>query len=193
MSIEICGGSDRGLIRENNEDSIGYSLYDHASIALAVVADGVAGSEGGEVASRIIVDSMKDYFKKSVLQAKSGGGYSEYWMEQNTSNAIQNANIEIINKQQQDKTISSMASTLVTLLVKGDRMTLANIGDSRCYLYRNKQLSQLTKDHTLADKMLEDGTITEEQYNASPYHHVLSRAMGTEKLVDADIAYSGPS
>jgi len=190
INIEIHGGSDRGLIRENNEDSIAYSLYERASIALAIVADGVGGHEGGEVASRLIVDSIKEYVRNAVLQATSGGGYSELWMEQVTLNAIQNSNIEVINQQQQDKNISNMASTLVSLLIKNDRMILAHVGDSRCYLLREAQLTQLTKDHTIAQRMLDEGAITKEQYRTSPYHHVLSRAMGIEKVVRADVIHN---
>ena len=187
INIEIYGGSDRGLIRKNNEDSIGYSLYDRASIALALVADGVGGYEGGEVASRIAADSIKEFVRKAVLQASSGGGYSDVWMEQVIINAIESSNREIINQQQLDKTIFNMATTIVALLIKDNRLVLAHVGDSRCYLFRDAQLTQLTKDHTVAQKMLDEGTITKEQYRSSPYHHVLSKAVGIEKIICADV------
>jgi PPM family protein phosphatase len=186
FDFEIYGGSDKGLVRENNEDSIGYELFNNAEIALAIVADGVGGYEGGEVASNITVDVIKESTRKAAMLAKSGAGYSEQWMQQTLLNAFEEANLEIIHQQSNHALLKRMASTVVAILCREDRIVLSHYGDSRCYMWRNEQLTQLTKDHSVAQQMLDEGVLTEENYHLSPYHHMISHAMGLEKVVDAD-------
>jgi len=186
FDFEIYGGSDTGLIRENNEDSIGYELYNNAEIALAIVADGVGGYEGGEVASDIAVEFIKESVRKAVLLAKSGAGYSELWMQQVLLNSFEEANQQIIHQQTLNKKLIKMASTVVALMCRESQLVLSHYGDSRCYMWRNNQLTQLTKDHSIAQQMLDDGVLTKENYRMSPYHHIISHALGLEKIVDAE-------
>ena len=185
FDFEIYGGTDKGLVRENNEDSIGYELYNNAEIALAIVADGVGGYEGGEIASSITVEVIKDSVRKAAMLAKSGAGYSEKWMQQVLLNAFEEANLEIIHQQSNNAELNKMASTVVAVIGHKDQLVVSHYGDSRCYLWRNDQLTQITKDHSVAQQMLDEGVLTEENYHLSPYHHVISHAMGLEKIVDA--------
>lgn len=187
FNIEIYGGSDRGLVRENNEDSIGYMLFDSANVAVALVADGVGGHAGGEVASAITVEVIKEQVRKSVLQATSGGGYSEHWLEQVLNNSFAHANKEIKNQQALDKSLEGMATTIVAALIKDDQISIAHVGDSRCYLWRDKKLIQITKDHTVAQEMVDSGALDEQQAKSHPYSHVLSQAIGLERVLDIDI------
>jgi len=186
FDFEIYGGSDVGLARENNEDSIGYELFNNTEIALAIVADGVGGYEGGEVASDIAVKIIKESVRKAVLLAKSGAGYSELWMQQVLLNSFEEANQEIIHQQTLNRELIKMASTVVALMCRENQLVLSHYGDSRCYMWRNNQLTQLTKDHSIAQQMLDDGVLSEENYRMSPYQHIISHALGLEKIIDAE-------
>ena len=176
----IHGGTDRGLIRKNNEDSIVFCHFENSNAVLAAVADGVGGYEGGEVASKLAVQTLEHVVKNAVLQSESGGGFSEQWMERLLIHALETINQQVIDQQSLDSELSSMATTLVTLLLKDDQFTLANLGDSRCYRVRNGEIQQLSKDHTVAQQMLDNGAIDQQQYIQSPYHHVLSKGIGLE-------------
>ncbi|MCW8955551.1 MAG: protein phosphatase 2C domain-containing protein [Gammaproteobacteria bacterium] len=186
MHVEIYGGTDRGLQREHNEDAIRHAQFDQARISLALVADGVGGHAGGEIASRLAADVMDNYITSCVTQAVSGGGYSEHWLQQSLASAIQRANREIISGQQ-DTSLASMATTIVSILIKDQQLVLGYLGDSRCYRWRDGKLQQITQDQTLAQQMLDQGIINQKQYMVSPYHHVLSRALGLGEISTVDI------
>ena len=177
-SIKIYGGTDRGMVRENNQDAIGYLQFDHSDISLAIVADGVGGHAGGEIASRLAVETIEEYLRKAVLQATSGGGYTEQWLEQMLRHAIEAANDAIAREQLLEKTLENMATTIVSLLIRNDNLALAHLGDSRCYRWKDDELTQLTTDHTIAQQLLDEGAITRKQFSVSPYHHVISQALG---------------
>jgi protein phosphatase len=186
IKLDLYGGTDRGMVRKNNEDSICFVDYAHTPVALGVVADGVGGHEGGEVASQMAVELIEEYVRKKVLQANSGGGYIEHWLERTLLNAIQHANQEIVNVRNHDKQLASMATTVVTYLIKDQTLFLAYLGDSRCYRWRKHNLEQLSHDHTVAQQMLDEGDVNEDQIKYTPYHHVLSRALGLDEELDID-------
>lgn len=183
FNISIYGGTDRGMVRANNQDSICCNQFDRSSQALAIVADGVGGHAGGEVASKITVDCIEDYFKKALLLAHSGAGYPENWLLHNLEKAVLKANQQIKQKQDEDIALSSMATTVVMMLVVDDMSGFAYLGDSRLYAWRNNKLDQLSKDHTVAQQMVDEGTITDIQASVSPYNHVLTNGLG----IKADI------
>lgn len=188
MHVKIYGGTDRGLQREQNEDAIRHAQFDNESVSLAIVADGVGGHAGGEIASQLAVDAVDDYVTVSVKQALNGGGYSKHWLHQTLANAIEKANRELINLQQQDTALNNMATTIVSVLIKDGRLALGYLGDSRCYRWRESELLQMTRDQTLAQQMLDQGVISHNQFLESPYHHVLSHALGLNEATLADIS-----
>lgn len=185
FEFEMYGGSDKGLVRENNEDSIGYEEFDNKELALAIVADGVGGYEGGEIASDISVRFIIESIRKAVLLAKSGAGYPELWLQQVLLNALMDANQEILHQQSKNKQLERMSSTVVSAICRENYLAFSHYGDSRCYMWRNDQLIQLTKDHSVAQEMIDEGLLTEENYHLSPYHHVISHALGLEKEIKA--------
>lgn len=187
MHVEIYGGTDLGLQREHNEDAIRHAQFDEARISLALVADGVGGHAGGEIASRMAADVMDNYVTSCVTQAISAGGYSEHWLQQTLANAIERANREIITGQKQGPALATMATTVVSVLIRGQQLALGYLGDSRCYRWRDKKLQQITQDQTLAQQMLDQGIIDQKQFLVSPYHHVLSRALGLGEISMVDI------
>lgn len=164
-------------MREQNEDRVLISEFEHSDVILLVVADGVGGHAGGEVASQLCIDQLQQSIGRAVLQANSGGGYGEHWLTQSLQQAVLDANQQIIKQQHQQPTLANMATTVVALLVKQQSAVLCHLGDSRCYCYM-QQLQQLTTDHSLLQDMLSDGQIDQQTFELSPMHHVISRALG---------------
>lgn len=176
-TLDYAGGTDRGQVREQNEDRILLAEFAHSDVILLVVADGVGGHAGGEVASQLCIDQLQQSVARAVLQAHSGGGYGEHWLSQTLQQAVLDANRHIIEAQQQQPALANMATTVVALLIKQQSAALCHLGDSRCYCYAH-QLQQITTDHTLLQDMLGDGQIDQQSFELSPMHHVISRALG---------------
>lgn len=164
-------------MREQNEDRVLISEFEHSDVVLLVVADGVGGHAGGEVASQLCIDQLQQSIGRAVLQANSGGGYGEHWLTQSLQQAVLDVNEQILNQQHQQPALANMATTVVALLVKQHTAALCHLGDSRCYCYM-LQLQQLTTDHSLLQDMLSDGQIDQQTFELSPMHHVISRALG---------------
>lgn len=184
--LQYAAGSDRGRVREQNEDRVLISEFEYSDVALLIVADGVGGYAGGEVASQLCIDHMQQTVAKAVLQAHSGGGYGEHWLTQTLQQAVLDANQQIIKAQQQQPALANMATTVVGLLIKETSAVLCHLGDSRCYCY-SQQLQQLTTDHTLLQDMLSDGQIDQQTFELSPMHHVISRALGLNMQPQLDL------
>lgn len=184
--FQHAAGSDRGRVREVNEDRVLISEFEHSDVILLVVADGVGGHAGGEVASQLCIDHMQQTVAKAVLQAHSGGGYGEHWLTQTLQQSVLEANQQIIKAQQQQPALANMATTVVALLIREQSAALCHLGDSRCYCYR-QQLQRLTTDHTLLQDMLADGQIDQQTFELSPMHHVISRALGLNAQPQLDL------
>jgi protein phosphatase len=173
-------------VREQNEDRVLISKFEHSDVTLLVVADGVGGHAGGEVASQLCIDQLQQSVAKAVLQAHSGGGYGEHWLTQSLQQAVLDANQQIIQARHQQPALANMATTVVALLIKQQAAALCHLGDSRCYSYR-QQLQQLTIDHTVLQDMLNDGQIDQQTFELSPMHHVISRALGLHEQLQLDV------
>lgn len=178
FNIQLYSGTDTGLVRDSNQDCIAAHHWQEEAVALAIVADGVGGYHGGEVASRLAVDTIVEHLEKRVHQAHSGGGFAQHWMDDVLRDTVNQANRVILEQQQQTPELWRMSTTLVMLLLKGDEFALTHQGDSRCYRFRQQQLHQLTVDHTMAQEMLDRGAIDQQEFIQSPYHHVLSQGLG---------------
>ncbi len=183
--IEYAGGSDIGLIRERNEDSILMCQYEHSDVCLFVVADGVGGHKGGDIASQLAVETIQKVVGKSVLQANSGGGYGENWLDMTLRHAIVEANGAILEQQAQAE-LENMATTVVCALVKGEQLVTSYLGDSRCYLFQDDELQQLTEDHTMLRDMLNEGAINQDLYESIPLHNMISKALGIADEVEPE-------
>ena len=185
--ITYAGGTDKGLVREQNEDSILSCSFDHSEVSLFIVADGVGGHEGGAVASKIAVETIKNVISKAVMLANSGGGYGEQWLENTLLHAIEESNNELLKRQVEQAQYSTMATTVVAVLVNKQQAVLSHLGDSRCYLYKNSELFQLTEDHTVLQKLLNEGKINQQQFNDLPMHNMISQALGLSDQIELNI------
>lgn len=177
-NIQVGSVSDRGLSEKRplNEDSY---LVDPAR-GIFVVADGVGGAEAGEVASQTAVDVLNDAFQHKVAD----GDDVEDLMEL----AIQRANSSIHQMAQDHARFSMMATTVVALHLDGHRATIGHVGDSRLYrLTPDGRLHRETEDHSIVEEEVRAGRMTPEQAANHPSKNVISRALGAEESVEADM------
>lgn len=184
--ISISGITDTGLVRSNNEDTIGSD----AELGLLVLADGMGGHKGGEVASAIAVDSILQELRKVLPEIASGRiddttGYSLESMAIET--AIKNANSHIYRTAQDNAQYEGMGTTIVVLLFYDNRITVAHVGDSRLYRLRDTLLEQLTRDHTLLQELVDRGFYTRKEARESLNKNLVTRAVGVNPTVDIDL------
>ncbi len=190
MSLEdkviITGITDEGLVREHNEDSIGSD----AELGLLVLADGMGGHKGGEVASAIAVDSILQELREKLPDITPGStdentGYSLESMA--VESAIKHANLKIYEAAQQNSKYEGMGTTVVVLLFYDNRISVAHVGDSRLYRMREELLEQLTRDHTLLQELVDRGFYTRKEANESLNKNLVTRAVGVNPDVDVDL------
>jgi PPM family protein phosphatase len=165
MRVTVGAASDIGQVREGNEDSflVEQPLY--------VVADGMGGHRGGEVASSLALDTIQSLFVRN---------------EGSLVGQVEEANREVFERSQADRNVAGMGTTLTAALVDGDRVQLAHVGDSRAYLFHDHALTLLTEDHTLVHRMVMDGEISEAEAEVHPHRSILTRALGVDGRVKVD-------
>src|SRR5215831_2315924 len=190
LAVEVAGKTDVGCVRANNEDNFGYD----SRYGIFVVCDGMGGQAAGEVASKMGVDILLDYFRQdSVSGPHHGNGQPPAEPPGNLSparaldQAIHLANHKIYEAGQQESGRSGMGSTIVAALVGGHALTIGNVGDSRIYLIRQCEIQQLTEDHSLVMEQLRQGYITREQAQQSEMQNVILRALGSEEELEVDV------
>ena len=184
--INITGITDEGLVRDHNEDSIA----SNAELGLLVLADGMGGHKGGEVASAIAVDSILQDLSKALPQITTGNtdentGYSIESML--IEKAIKDANLKIYTAAQNNKNYEGMGTTVVVLLLYDNRITVAHVGDSRLYRMRDRILEQMTRDHTLLQELVDRGFYTKKEARESLNKNLVTRAVGVNPEVDVDL------
>src|SRR5215212_3616861 len=164
--------SDLGRQRQGNEDNY------FVRAPLFVVADGMGGAQAGEVASEMAVDSFD-------------GGLGNGSPAEGLVRVIQEANRRIHDRSHSDEQHSGMGTTCTAAYVGENEVTVAHVGDSRAYLWRNGDLTRLTRDHSLVGELVARGKLTEEQAESHPQRSVITRALGPEAEVDVDVEVFG--
>jgi len=185
LAVEVAGKTDVGCVRTNNEDNFGFD----SRHGIFVVCDGMGGQAAGEVASKMGVDILLDYFRNqpSIAAKHSLNGQNGSSGAQSLANAIQMANKTIFKAGQEHNGRSGMGSTIVAAVVRGNSLAIANVGDSRIYLVRQGTIQKLTQDHSLVMEQVRRGYITLEQAQQSEMQNIILRALGSEEVVEADI------
>lgn len=176
--INVASVSDRGLSEKRplNEDSV---LAD-GDRCIFVVADGVGGADAGEIASQTAVDVLNDAFREKVTDGED--------VEDRMELAIQRANSSIHQMAAENPRFSMMATTVVALHLDGNRATIGHVGDSRLYrLTPDGRLNRETEDHSIVEEEVRAGRMTPEQAANHPSKNVISRALGAEDSVEADM------
>jgi protein phosphatase len=176
-TVEWAYISDPGPGRDHNEDYAGaFAPEDADTVPLFVVADGMGGHAAGEVASRLAVET--------VLAAWQSGGFGA--AHQRLRSAVRAANVAVFDAGQ-DAERRGMGSTLTALALAGTEVLIAHAGDSRAYLVRGGQASQLTADHSRVGEMLRMRLITAEQAARHPARSMLTRSLGTDPILQIDL------
>jgi protein phosphatase len=183
LDLEFVERTDIGRVRDHNEDYLGYaSPATPAQVRthgwLFVLADGVGGHEKGEVASRTAVESMVAGFH----DAKDGEAHSAVLQR-----LVQQANARVFESSVTGgRDSAGMATTVVACALRYDRVSVAHVGDSRCYLIRNGKAAQITRDHTFANEQLRLGLVTAQEAAEGETSHILSRSLGAELVANVD-------
>ena len=174
MRIEYSARSDQGKIRASNEDS----YVADGEIRVFLVADGMGGHAAGEIASQITASAVKEMMADRKPEAD---------MEEVLQLAVQSANERVYETQKQKPECRGMGSTLTVLTFLKDRYYLAQVGDSRAYLFRDNALSQLTQDHSVVWSLFESGILTKDELTRHPQKNLITRSIGTHAEVEIDL------
>lgn len=171
--MKVVAGTHRGNVRPINEDA----CLALPELGLVLVADGMGGHQAGEVASAMAAESLCASAKKAAgreISVKSAVAW------------VRKANKAIFQAANEDLSCSGMGTTLTFLYFMKGHAMLAHVGDSRCYLIRDGEIKQLTRDHSLVAELVASGEITPEQAKTHPYRNVITRALGTDSTVAVD-------
>jgi serine/threonine protein phosphatase PrpC len=187
MTIRSRGRTDVGRKREHNEDS--FLIAD--DLSLYVVADGMGGHAGGDIASRLAVATIERVVRQA--RERPGGPFSvraplpESPLADLLRDAVEAACTAIYRKAQEDPDLSGMGTTVSALLVQGRDVFIAHVGDSRVYLSRGRLLQQITEDHSLVNEQVKAGVITAEEARTSRFKNIITRSVGFEEEVLVDV------
>jgi serine/threonine protein phosphatase PrpC len=174
MRLRFGASTDVGRMRTNNEDSY------LSETPVAAVADGMGGHRAGEVASAIAMEEL------AALRGK-GPWPNDRAATDDLKRAIVRANRRIREMAAGDRELNGMGTTLVALLEDGDSVHLANVGDSRAYLLRQGELTQVTVDHTLVQELIDEGRLSPEDAERHPQRSMITRALGVDHEVEIDL------
>lgn len=184
LRVAIGAASETGTVRDQNEDAIFVadpeSEMARVNGVLLAVADGMGGYQGGEVAARIAIDTLREEFYGSPIEQPSE-------IPQRLKRAFRRANERIFEGGSANGEENLMGTTLVAAVIRGNDLTVANVGDSRAYLVRANRANQITKDHSLVAEQVAAGTMTEQEARESQHRNIITRALGHRQRVDVDI------
>ena len=176
MKYNFISVSETGLKRVRNEDSVG--IYKIPDGLLVIVCDGLGGNNGGEVASQLSVEAIYKNFNSS--------GKIDYLKA--IKESITKANQIIQEKSKNDIELWGMATTVEVLLLVRDTAYWGHVGDSRIYYWKNGKLKQVTKDHSLVQKLVDEGKLTLKEAENHPNKNIIMRAVGDKSVIDIDLS-----
>jgi protein phosphatase len=191
LLLESVALTDRGQVRDHNEDTV----FENAELGLAVLADGMGGYNAGEVASRLAVDTVAqgfvdvadsagDDFRSGSLNVQNGlMDVTMYLRDQ-----IVNANRVVYESAINEPECEGMGTTIVAAAVSVSRIAIAHVGDSRAYRFRDGNLLQLTRDHSLLQEQIDHDEWKAEYADEFPRKNLVTRALGAERYVQVDVA-----
>jgi protein phosphatase len=178
--------SDVGKVRKNNEDYCKGEIIEtkDGEIGIFAIADGMGGHKKGEVASELAVENIIDFLKNNLVQ---NDNVKISYITDILKQAYNDVNTIIYSRSHIDSECSGMGTTLTTAVVYKNKIYIGNVGDSRCYILEDNVIKQITKDHSLVEELMEKNMITEEEARKHPQRNVITRALGTDKIVIVDI------
>lgn len=177
--------SDIGNIRKLNEDFCGGDiiLINDEQIGIFVIADGMGGHKKGEIASKLAVENLLYFLKKNLAKSDF---LDEFKINSILKEAYNYANAIVYRTSIHEEECNGMGTTLTSAIIYKDNLFIANVGDSRCYLFRNENLKKITNDNSLIQELIEKGVITEKESLNHPQRNVITRAVGTDEYIKID-------
>ena len=178
--MRIVAKSDRGLVRQNNQDSYAAGEFSD-SVAWAVVCDGMGGVAGGNIASSTAVRLISEKISSSYRDGMSSNSIKNMLFS-----AITAANIEIFDKGKNDIELNGMGTTVVATLVFDNTVCIAHAGDSRAYVLSRDSIRQITRDHSVVQELVDKGVITPFEAKADSRKNLITRALGVDENIEID-------
>lgn len=189
MRVVSAALTDVGRKRDHNEDN--FFLLKEQN--LFIVADGMGGHEAGEVASKMIVDSIKAFYERTHKDREATWPYKMYkdknYEENRLVVGIQEGNKRIFNSSKKDNKKHGMGTTITTVVFTENGAYSGWVGDSRIYRYRNNRLEMISEDHSLLNEMIKKNNLTQEEIDNFPHKNVILRAIGLKPKVDVDVVF----
>ena len=178
--VKIAGITDIGLSRDNNQDTFEYGLLDDQTY-YALVCDGMGGENGGDIASSMASDIITERLKAGYRSDMDANSIRNLMLT-----AIGAANTEIYAKAKQQPELTGMGTTAVVIILKEKEAYISHVGDSRVYLFRNNELTQMTTDHSIVQELIAQGKLSESDADDYPHKNLLTRAVGAYKQLSVD-------
>jgi serine/threonine protein phosphatase PrpC len=172
LRVIAYGKTDKGRVRKENEDA----FCIEEDLGLLAIADGMGGHASGEMASEMAIEILRESIKREGEP-----------LPHRLSSAVKLANRMIYEAAQSQSQLNGMGTTLTALLLNGNRLSIAHVGDSRAYLIREGVIEQITDDHTIVSEQVARGMMTREEAARSGIRNILSRALGIAPEVDVDM------
>ena len=184
--MKVFAKSDVGKAREINEDY--YFISEPTDeIKIFILADGMGGYNGGEIASKLATSSARSYISNNFNKIE----HDRESILNLIKNAVEYANMVVYEKSKQDKELDGMGTTLDVCLIYNNKVYIGHVGDSRVYRLRKEFFRRLTTDHSYVQQLLKDGTITKEEAYNHPKKNMLTKALGCTPYVEPDVLVKG--
>ncbi|MBR3133410.1 MAG: Stp1/IreP family PP2C-type Ser/Thr phosphatase [Clostridia bacterium] len=181
--MRVYAKSDIGKVRSMNQDSFSIPV-DNVELKLYILADGMGGYKGGEIASRVAVTATEKYIKEKFYLLEKRDKKS---IMKVIEDAIEFANTAIYEESEQDEELQDMGTTIEVCLIYKNKVYIGHIGDSRIYQIRNNIMERVTTDHSYVEKLVRDGEITREESYTHPKKNLLIKALGTDEKAEPDL------
>ena len=185
--MKIYAETDIGMVRQTNQDAY-YISEENDNYILCILADGMGGYTGGEIASRLACMSAAQYIKQNFDDNKQ---YTKEEIMDIIKKAMEYSNKVVYEKSKEEKELEQMGTTLEVCLIYNNRVHIGHIGDSRIYRIRQNIMRKITTDHSYVQKLVKDGTITKEEAIHHPKKNMLMKALGCEEEIEPDIMVKG--
>lgn len=184
--IKAYAKSDTGKVREMNQDYY-YISTSLDEIQLYILADGMGGYNGGEIASSLAVQTSKNYIENNFKDIEK----DKESIIQLVGSSIEYANMVVYEKSKENPELQGMGTTIEICLIYNNKVYIGHVGDSRIYRIRKNFIRKLTQDHSYVQKLVKEGTITKEQAAHHPQKNMLMKALGCNAFVEPDVMVKG--
>ncbi len=184
--IKAYAKSDKGKVREMNQDYY-YISNSLDEVQLYMLADGMGGYNGGEIASNLAVQTAKNYIENNFKEIEK----DKESIIQLLGSSMEYANMIVYEKSKENPELQGMGTTLEICLIYNNKVYIGHIGDSRIYRIRKEFIRKLTQDHSYVQKLVKEGTITKEQAAHHPQKNMLMKALGCNAFIEPDVMVKG--